>query len=173
MTNLFATQKFQFPNSSEIALAKKIVADLESAKETSTSRLLQVSPDNVIEIPENIFQAALEMIQIVADGKGFSISSFEKELGTQEAADLLQISRPYLVKLLDEEKIPFRYVGRYRRIRHEDLLRYTRGGKPGAVPLNTKSLKHGSDIANSSDETMMDFTKELEEARREAQTGDF
>ncbi|MER6628987.1 excisionase family DNA-binding protein [Streptomyces sp. NPDC000987] len=66
------------------------------------------------------------MLAALASGKGVQVMPVDAELTTQQAADVLNVSRPYLIGLLDEDKIPYRRVGRHRRIRVEDLMRYKR-----------------------------------------------
>lgn len=67
----------------------------------------------------------LEALQEMGKGNGVTLTSVQKYLTTQQAADLLRVSRPYLIEeLLEKGKIPYRKVGNRRRIRYEDLLRY-------------------------------------------------
>ena len=60
----------------------------------------------------------------MSKGKAFSLVPANAELTTQEAADLLNVSRPFIVKLLKENRIGYKQVGTHRRIPVEELMRY-------------------------------------------------
>ena len=66
----------------------------------------------------------LDLLRLIASGKGFELVPVDAELTTQQTADLLNVSRPFLVKLLERGDIPFTKTGRHRRIRAEDLFAY-------------------------------------------------
>ncbi len=77
-----------------------------------------------IELPGRMFVILRQIAETLAAGRGVTVVPRDTQLTTQEAADFLGISRPTLVKLLTEDKIPFTTVGRHRRVTLEDLLDY-------------------------------------------------
>ena len=66
----------------------------------------------------------LDVLRLISSGRGFRLIPVDAELTTQQAADLLNVSRPFLIKLLEEQKIPFTKTGRHRRVRAVDLFAY-------------------------------------------------
>lgn len=75
-------------------------------------------------IPAKALQLLAVILDSMAQGKIISLVASDAEMSTQQAADLLQMSRPHLVKLLEEGLIPFRKVGSHRRLLFRDILSY-------------------------------------------------
>jgi excisionase family DNA binding protein len=75
-------------------------------------------------IPESVFYILERVAEVLARGDGITVVPVGKEVTTQQAADLLNISRQYLIRLLDEERIAYRKIGRHRRLRIEDVLSF-------------------------------------------------
>ena len=75
-------------------------------------------------IPAKALQLLAVILDSMAQGKTISLLASDSEMSTQQAANLLQVSRPHLVKLLEEGLIPFRKVGSHRRLVLRDILSY-------------------------------------------------
>lgn len=101
------------------------IQELEQFLSESTQPCLIGSNGEIVVIPEPIYQVLCRVIQAMAQGKGISLAPSEREISTQEAANILNISRPYLIKnLLEQGKIPYTKVGNHRRIRFQDVMAY-------------------------------------------------
>lgn len=77
-----------------------------------------------IQLPASVHRLLASMVHQLAQGNAVTIAPVHAELTTQQAADLLNMSRPFLVNLLESGVIPFHRVGTHRRVRLEDLVAY-------------------------------------------------
>lgn len=75
-------------------------------------------------LPQRVFADLLELLRQTAEGNAVTLVPIHAELTTQQAAELLNVSRPHLIKLLDGGEIPYHRTGRHRRIRAEALFAY-------------------------------------------------
>jgi excisionase family DNA binding protein len=75
-------------------------------------------------IPESVFYALERVVEVLARGDAITVVPLGQVLTTQQAASLLNVSRQYLVRLLDQGEIPFSRTGTHRRLRIEDVLEF-------------------------------------------------
>ena len=77
-----------------------------------------------LRLPSKALSLLSAIISNMAAGKSMALILSDSTVGTQEAADYLEVSRPYVVRLLENGKIPFSKVGTHRRIKVSDLVAY-------------------------------------------------
>ena len=116
------------------ALPDAEVANLARASATELSRLLgenagvdraQVKLDgHDLILPRQALTLLRDLLAEMAQGNAVTVVPTHAELTTQEAANILNISRPHLVKLLEEEIIPYTRTGTHRRIRYQEIMEY-------------------------------------------------
>lgn len=122
--------------------AQKIVhlpteAEVEQAKHSSRTLSKYAGADRVqlslrgsngesdeLVLPGHVVQILLDVMAEMAQGNAVSLVPYHQEISTQEAANLLNVSRPFLVGLLEKGEIPFRKVGTHRRVKLQDVLAY-------------------------------------------------
>lgn len=113
-----------------------VVSDDEAQQAKSAARILgrlrrkrvHIQPEGErgegVLVPEPAFRLLMEILDEMAKGNAVTIIPHHAELTTQQAADLLNVSRPFLIKLLDERKLAYRRVGNRRKVRVVDVLAF-------------------------------------------------
>jgi excisionase family DNA binding protein len=117
------------PTETDATLARESARALapQLAKENNTIRLRvidEASGSETVTIPTVAFRLLVRILAEMAAGNAVRLIPHHAELTTQEAAELLNVSRPYLVRLLDDGRIPFHRVGTHRRVLFKDLMVY-------------------------------------------------
>ncbi|MBI5346765.1 MAG: excisionase family DNA-binding protein [Chlamydiae bacterium] len=125
----FRTSEPIVPNKNEVELARissRILSTLTLKKDKSVDILLETSNHhrNLVKLPLSAFKLLISILTQMAEGNAVTLIPVHVELTTQESADLLNVSRPYLISLLEKKKIPYRKVGTRRRILFQDLIDY-------------------------------------------------
>lgn len=110
----------------EALIAREASAKLRPLAEKKIDIKIRVEErcDIVVPLPARAVEHIVHFLEAMAAKKPFSVIPHESELTTNQAADFLNVSRPYLIGLLDKGEISHRLVGRHRRVRVSDLLEY-------------------------------------------------
>ena len=117
------------PTETDRALARESRKVVNECLSESGSCQLKIFVDGVernIQVPMIAMRVLTEALRQIALGKAAVVMPLDAEISTQQAADILNVSRPYLVGLLENNEIPFRRVGAHRRVRLLDILNYKR-----------------------------------------------
>lgn len=114
------------PTPHEAGLAQTALKLLGSLGPAIGERTISIKPEGSnetisITLPQEALRRLLEVLAQIANGNAVSIVPIHAEFTTQQAADFLNVSRPFLISLLEEKRLPFRLVGSHRRIRFADL----------------------------------------------------
>ena len=117
------------PSEAESILAKETSRVLSARVQTADPLQLRMLDDptgGTVKLPATAVRMLIQILEEMARGNAVTLIPVHAELTTQEAADMLNISRPSLIQLLDEGKIEYRRVGTHRRVRFEALMAYKR-----------------------------------------------
>jgi excisionase family DNA binding protein len=94
-----------------------------------------------IRIPLNALKLLVKILEETSKGRLVSIVPIATEMTTQAAAELLGCSRPHLIKLLEKGEIQFTKIGKHRRIRYEDIVKYKKEMKARQKQLLIEIMK--------------------------------
>ncbi len=120
----------ELPSEETSRAAGEAVLAFSSAMRNQRPTLVEVVAEGDVStramVPLAAFELLMDVLAHLANGHGVTVMPLKAELTTQQAADLLNVSRPFLIKLLDQRQLPFRKVGTHRRVLLKDVATYKR-----------------------------------------------
>lgn len=118
-SGLVPNKESTIAHESSIALARQI-----QKGEDLKIRVEGDQEEEIIVLPATIVTLLLGMLRMKANGVSLALTPLHSELTTSQAAEIINVSRPYMIKLLEAGEIPYHKVGSHRRIRREDVMTY-------------------------------------------------
>ena len=117
------------PTADEVVVAREsgraLSAYLQTRAETQQIEILDdTGASHSIRLPVSALRLLIDVLTEIGEGNAVSVIPIHAELTTQDAADVLNISRPFLVQLLERGEIPFHKIGTHRRVRYQDVIAY-------------------------------------------------
>jgi excisionase family DNA binding protein len=117
------------PSAEDIALARESSRVLSTVLQTrAETQQIDIHDDKgavrSVMLPTSALRLLLDVLTEIGQGNAVTLIPIHAELTTQEAADLLNVSRPFLVQLLEKGDMPFHKIGTHRRVRYQDVIAY-------------------------------------------------
>ena len=118
------TDEIGLPSDDEIRLARESAPVFEQPSDREAEPLLVVVNGKKVKVPSSLGRILGASLKLMAEGQSVAVIPLDEEIDTQEAADLLGVSRSFLINLLDTGAIPSRKVGVQRRVKVGDVVEY-------------------------------------------------
>jgi len=115
------------PSAQDAAMARvsgQVLSRFVQKKAPLKLKLREAGQNKPLELPAGAVALLMEILEAMAAGRGVTLIPENAELTSVQAADALNVSRPFLIKLLDDNALPHRKVGKHRRVRVEDVMAY-------------------------------------------------
>src|SRR5471030_2481590 len=146
------------PSEADALLARESSRRLATHKRGKRSSVrIQLLADGeeaeTVTVPASALRLFLHLLVEMSQGNAVTLIPTHAEMTTQQAANLLNVSRPYLVKLVDEGKIPCRTVGKYRRVRFDDLMAYKRKDDEARAKILDHLTAEAQELGRSEEHT--------------------
>jgi excisionase family DNA binding protein len=127
MTTITASRPL--PTAEEVALARESGRALSFFLQTrAETQQIEIVDDkgasHPVQVPVSALRLLVDVLTEIGEGNAVSIIPIHAELTTQQAAEVLNVSRPFLVQLLERGEIPFHKTGSHRRVRYQDVVAY-------------------------------------------------
>lgn len=124
-----ALRSHSLPSAEEVAIARESGRLLSACLQThADSQQIELFDDagvsHPVHLPVSALRLLVDVLTEIGKGNAVSVIPIHAELTTQEAADVLNVSRPFLVQLLERGEIPFHRTGTHRRVRYADVMAY-------------------------------------------------
>ena len=115
------------PSAQDAAMARvscQVLSPFVQRKGSLTLKVRKAGQDQPLKLPAGAVALLMDILEAMAAGRGVTLVPENAELTTVQAADVLNVSRPFLIKLLEDNVLPHRKVGKHRRVRVEDVMGY-------------------------------------------------
>jgi excisionase family DNA binding protein len=117
------------PTAEEVAIARESGRALSAFLQTrAKTQQIEIFDDkgtsHPVRVPVSVLRLLVDVLTEIGEGNAVSIIPIHAELTTQDAANVLNVSRPFLVQLLERGEIPHHKIGTHRRVRYQDAIAY-------------------------------------------------